>query len=81
MKQLNWELSLFFLLSSGGDVQNLIKFLYTGKASLTEKEFDVFQQMVYEFQIRTEEEAAIILEQIHRADVLESQKEVFAAIY
>ena len=37
--------------------------------------------MVYEFQIRTEEEAAIILEQIHRADVLESQKEVFAAIY
>ena len=66
----------FSSFSSGGDVQNLIKFLYTGKASLTEKEFDVFQQMVYEFQIRTEEETAIILEQINRTDVLESEKEV-----
>jgi len=53
---------------NGRDVQNLIKFLYTGRASLNETEFEVFQQLIYELQIRTEEETAIILEQIHRND-------------
>jgi len=49
---------------SGKDVQNLVRFLYTGKTSLNEKEFEVFQQLVYEFQISTDENTAIILEEI-----------------
>ena len=51
---------------SGNDIANLIRFLYTGKASLSEKEFEVFQQLVYEFQISTDEHTAIILEEISR---------------
>ena len=77
------EIIVFFLLfCSGRDVQNLIKFLYTGRASLNETEFEVFQQLIYELQIRTEEETAIILEQIHRNDkeTSEHDKEVFATV-
>lgn len=51
---------------SGKDIQNLVRFLYTGKTSLSEKEFDVFQQLVYEFQISTDENTAIILEEISK---------------
>ncbi|XP_045035304.1 zinc finger protein 813 isoform X2 [Daphnia magna] len=58
---------------SGKDIQNLVRFLYTGKTSLSEKEFEVFQQLVYEFQISTDENTAIILEEISKTDE-EAQK-------
>ena len=50
--------------SRGKDIQNLVKFLYTGRASLNEGDFEVFQQLVFEFQIGLDENAAIILEEI-----------------
>jgi N-acetylglucosamine kinase-like BadF-type ATPase len=56
--------SNFIIVLSGKDIQNLVRFLYTGKTSLNEKEFEVFQQLVYEFQISTDEKTAIILEEI-----------------
>ena len=63
-------------LKSGRDIQNLIRFLYTGKTSLSEKEFEVFQQLVYEFQIRTDENTAIILEEISKLDCAEQETQV-----
>nr|CAH0112615.1 unnamed protein product [Daphnia galeata] len=60
---------------NGKDIQNLVRFLYTGKTTLNEKEFEVFQQLVYEFQITTDENTAIILEEIARDCIdQESQK-------
>lgn len=61
---------------SGRDIQNLIRFLYTGKTLLNEKEFEVFQQLVYEFQISTEENTAIILEEISKGGLIEQEHQV-----
>lgn len=61
---------------SGEDIKNLIRFLYTGKASLSEKEFEVFQQLVYEFQISTDENTAIILEEISKAGSVRQRSQV-----
>ena len=44
-------------------MKNLIKFVYTGKAALNPQEFEVFQQMMGEFQIGMDENSAIILEE------------------
>lgn len=63
----------FISLCSGKDIQNLIRFLYTGKTSLNEKEFEVFQQLVYEFQISTDENTAIILEEIAKVGSIEQK--------
>ncbi len=66
----------FKFLNSGRDIQNLIRFLYTGKISLSEKEFEVFQQLVYEFQISTDENTAIILEEISKLGCIEQESQV-----
>ena len=70
----------FFYFFSGKDIQNLVRFLYTGKTTLNEKEFEVFQQLVYEFQITTDENTAIILEEIAR-DCIDQESEVFSTMY
>jgi len=49
---------------NGRDIKNLIQFIYTGKIYLSEKEFDIFQQMILELQISTDDSRAIILEEI-----------------
>lgn len=54
---------LIVYLSSSRDMKNLIKFVYTGKAALNPQEFEVFQQMMGEFQIGMDENSAIILEE------------------
>ena len=54
--------------------------MYTGKTTLNEKEFEVFQQLVYEFQITTDENTAIILEEIVR-DCIDQESQVFSTMY
>ena len=74
-------------LYSGSDIQNLIQFLYTGKTSLSGKEFDIFQQIICELQIVTEGERHIILEEItpihQNADtaLVVTEKEVYFHSY
>lgn len=48
----------------GKDIENLIKFLYTGRASMNQQDFEIFQSLVFEFQIGLDENSAIILEEI-----------------
>ena len=52
------------LLIRGKDIENLIKFLYTGRASMNQQDFEIFQSLVFEFQIGLDENSAIILEEI-----------------
>lgn len=55
-------------------------FMYTGKTCLTGKEFETFQQVVYELQIGMDENSAIILEELPK-DHNKETVEVIAYIF
>lgn len=49
-------------------------FMYTGKARLTAKDFEIFQQVVYEFQVGMDENSAIILEELPKDHQQEAEE-------